>query len=113
MAQAQYRTRNNPDIVTDLTKPIRNYFGIIPLSGGALTAGAAYWTGLTVEFLRGTLANVPYVIQQPEYQQIYDTLHTAFQQGKDQGANWALAGGVIGLILTNKFKNAIVSFIRR
>ena len=105
-----YTARRGP---IGATRAARGYFGLVSLAGASLATGAAYWTGLAIETLRETASQIPYMVQNPNFTEIYQTVSKAFENGKYQGADWAVLGGIAGLILTNKFKNAIGSFLRR
>lgn len=105
-----YRTLNPPLGPIDA---LRRYFGIIPLSGGALGTGFAYWSGFYAGAAKELVTYIPALVAAEDYQVVQDALYAAGQKGLDTATGWAILGGIVGLVVTNKFRDTIASFIKK
>lgn len=100
--QSEYRKKS-------LGKKLSEVFGFIPLSGAAYGAGSTYMAALTVGSLKDFLfEQVPYIIGGGNA--VY-ALQTSMQRGYEAAGQWAVVGGIAGLLLTYKFEKSIKSLL--
>lgn len=91
-------------------KFLREYFGIIPVSGGLLTAGLVGTTTFLISIVAGSSQGLNYVVNGKNPA---DVIASLYQQAGDVAGMYMMPSAVAGQLLTYKLKKSITSLFKK
>ena len=93
-----------------IKKFLREYFGLIPLTGGLLTAGAVGSAAFLISLLSGTSQELTYVINGKD---AVDAISILYQKAGETAGHYIMPSAAVGQFLTYRFKKSVTSFFKK
>lgn len=91
-------------------KFLREYFGVIPVSGGLLTAGLVGTTAFIISLVAGSSQGLSYIASG---ENPVDVIASLYQQASGVAGKYMMPGAFAGQLLTYKFKKSIESWFKK
>jgi len=91
-------------------KFLKEYFGVIPMSGGMLTAGIVGTTVFLISVVAGSSQGLNYMINGKNP---VDVITSLYQQASNVAGQYAIPGAAAGQFLTYRFKKSVTSVFKK
>lgn len=90
-------------------KFLREYYGLIPMLGGTLVAGATGIIAYSIGFAQGLTKEIQYITTTQDLERIL----TLYEYGSSVAGKYILPGFVVGQALTYKLKKSLLSIFEK
>lgn len=89
---------------------LRDYFGVLPLLGATITAGAVGGTAFLIDMVNGASRTTAQILGGMN---ALDAISSLYQHAGTLAGQYIMPAGVVGQFLTYKFKKSIASFFKK